>query len=76
MPGVESSELLAALDGLSVSSGSACSSGAQAASHVLQALGHDPAKVAAGLRIGLGRFTTDDDITAAAEMLLAAVSTK
>ena len=76
VPGVESSELLAALDGLSVSSGSACSSGAQAASHVLQALGHDPAKVAAGLRIGLGRFTTDDDITAAAEMLLAAVSTK
>jgi cysteine desulfurase len=76
VPGVESSELLAALDGLSVSSGSACSSGAQAASHVLQALGHDPAKVAAGLRIGLGRFTTENDIAAAAEMLLAAVSKK
>jgi cysteine desulfurase len=76
VPGVESSELLAALDGLSVSSGSACSSGAQAASHVLQALGHDPAKVAAGLRIGLGRFTTANDIAAAAEMLLAAVGKK
>ncbi len=74
VPGLESAELLAALDGLSVSAGSACSSGAQAASHVLQALGHDPAKVAAGLRIGLGRFTTRADIDAAHEMLIAAVS--
>lgn len=72
--GLESTELLAALDGLSVSAGSACSSGAQAASHVLQALGHDPAKIAAGLRIGLGRFTTRSDIDAAAEMLRDAIS--
>lgn len=74
VPGQESAELLAALDGLSVSAGSACSSGAQAASHVLQALGHDPAKIAAGLRIGLGRFTTRADIDAAYEMLKAAIS--
>lgn len=73
VPGLESAELLAALDGLSVSAGSACSSGAQAASHVLQALGHDPAKIAAGIRIGLGRFTTEDEITAAAEMLISAI---
>lgn len=73
VPGLESGELLAALDQLSVSGGSACSSGAGAASHVLQALGHDPGKVAAGLRIGLGRFTTKAEIDAAAEMLLAAI---
>jgi len=73
VPDLEGSELLAALDGLSVSSGSACSSGAQAASHVLQALGHDPARIAAGLRLGLGRFTTQSDIDAAVEMLLAAI---
>lgn len=73
VPGLESAELLAALDGLSVSAGSACSSGAQAASHVLQALGHDPARVAAGIRIGLGRFTTDTEIEAATEMLIAAI---
>jgi cysteine desulfurase len=73
VPGLESGELLAALDGLSVSGGSACSSGAGAASHVLQALGQDPGKVAAGLRIGLGRFTTATEIDAAVELLLAAI---
>ncbi len=74
VPGVESAEVLAALDGLSVSAGSACSSGAQAASHVLQVLGHDPAKIAAGIRIGIGRFTTDAEIDAAADMLIAAIA--
>lgn len=75
VPGLESSEVLASLDGLSVSAGSACSSGAQAGSHVLQALGQDPGKVAAGLRIGLGRFTTREEVLAAAEMLEAALTT-
>lgn len=74
VPGVENAELLAALDGLSVSGGSACSSGAQAGSHVLQALGHDPGLVAAGLRIGLGRFTTQADMDAAANLLVQTLS--
>lgn len=74
VPGVEGSELLASLDGLSISAGSACSSGAQAGSHVLQALGQDPGKVAAGLRIGLGRFTTKEEVLAAADMLEVALT--
>lgn len=74
VPGIESSELLAALDGLSVSGGSACSSGAQSGSHVLQALGHDPGIVAAGLRIGLGRFTTPAEIDQAAALLTETLS--
>ena len=73
VPGLESAELLAAVDGLSVSAGSACASGAQASSHVLRALGHDPARIATGVRIGLGRFTTAREIAAAAEMLIAAI---
>jgi len=75
VPGLESSEVLASLDGLSVSAGSACSSGAQAGSHVLQALGLDPGKVAAGIRIGIGRFTTEEEIDAAAGMLIEALRT-
>ena len=74
LPGVETSELLAAVPDLSISGGSACSSAGNAGSHVLQALGHDPAKVAAGIRIGLGRFTTDVEVDAAADSLIAAMA--
>lgn len=73
VPGIELGELLAAADGVSISGGSACASGDQAGSHVLQALGHDPAAVAAGVRIGLGRFTTQAEVDAAAQMLIAAI---
>ncbi len=70
IPGVEGAEIMAALDNLSVSSGSACSSGGGAHSHVLSALGHDPAEVAAGIRVGLGRFTTKEEVEAAAVMFI------
>eukprot|EP00752_Nemacystus_decipiens_P001036 g1036.t1 len=74
IPGLEGQELMAALDGLSVSSGSACSSGAPGASHVLQALGLEAGKVAASLRLGLGRFTTEEEVETAADRLVAAVN--
>ncbi|WP_420546888.1 cysteine desulfurase family protein [Curvivirga sp.] len=74
IPGVEGAEVMAALDGLSVSGGSACSSGGGAHSHVLSALGHDPARVAAGIRIGLGRFTTSIELDMASEMLIAVIN--
>ncbi|MCR9218707.1 MAG: cysteine desulfurase [Alphaproteobacteria bacterium] len=74
IPGLEGQELLAALDGLSVSSGSACSSGAPGASHVLQALGLEAGKVAASVRLGLGRFTTEEEVEVAADRLVAAVN--
>ncbi|WP_115934765.1 cysteine desulfurase family protein [Aestuariispira insulae] len=71
--GVEGTELLAALDGLSVSTGSACSSGGGNYSHVLEALGQSPSVVSASIRIGFGRFTTEEEVTAAATMLLEAL---
>jgi len=74
IPGAEIAEVMAALDGLSVSGGSACSSGGGNHSHVLTALGHDPARIAAGLRIGLGRFTTQEEVVTATEMLVSTIS--
>lgn len=71
--GMEGSELLAALDGVSVSAGSACSSGEGTVSHVLQALGLDPGVVAASLRVGFGRFTTEAEVDDAAERIARAV---
>ena len=51
-----------ALGDLAVSTGSACSSGSQAPSHVLVAIGAVGEQAGASIRFGLGRRTTDADI--------------
>lgn len=50
------------LDGIAVSSGSACSSGAFKPSHVLTAMGADEEEAKSALRISLGWNTTNADI--------------
>ena len=62
----ESIRLLLMLDeeGISVSSGSACSNNSDnSASHVLQAIGLNPFEARGPIRISLGRFNTEDEIT-------------
>jgi cysteine desulfurase len=59
---IEGEALLMALGDLAVSTGSACSSGSQAPSHVLQAIGAIGDRAGASIRFGLGRNTTDEDI--------------
>ena len=70
--GVEGERLLMALGDLAVSTGSACSSGSQAASHVLEAIGAS-ATAGPSIRFGLGRYTTADDIDAAAARVVKVV---
>jgi cysteine desulfurase len=60
--GVDGESLLMALGDLAVSTGSACSSGTQAPSHVLQAIGAVGERAGASIRFGLGRTTTDAEI--------------
>lgn len=60
--GVEGESLLMALGDLAVSTGSACSSGSQSPSHVLQAIGAVGEGAGASIRFGLGRSTVDADI--------------
>ena len=62
-PGIEAHALLANLPNLALSTGSACTSGAPEPSHVLQALGLMRDDASATIRVGLGRFTTRDEIT-------------
>ncbi|QDV10160.1 Cysteine desulfurase [Planctomycetes bacterium Poly30] len=57
------------LAGLEVSAGSACASGSIEPSHVLGALGIDPQRAAAGIRISLGKSTTEEDIHTAVDKL-------
>ena len=59
---------------VALSSGSACSSAAQTPSHVLIAMGLSEPLRDGALRIGTGRFTTDDEIERAGMYIAEAVS--
>jgi cysteine desulfurase len=72
-PGVDAVELLAACEGLALSTGSACSSAAVEPSYVLRALGVDEAAARGAVRVALGRFTTAAEIDYAVDALAAAV---
>jgi cysteine desulfurase len=71
--GVVADALLADLPGLALSTGSACTSARPEPSHVLRALGLSEERVRGGVRIGLGRFTSEAEIESAGEQLVAAV---
>jgi cysteine desulfurase len=71
--GVEGEALLMALGDLAVSTGSACSSGSHAPSHVLQAIGAVGESTGASIRFGLGRWTSDADIDFALERVTSVV---
>lgn len=74
IPGIPNSAIIARVrHSLAISTGSACSSGVEAPSHVLRAMGLAEPVVEGALRIGLGKFSTDDDIYQAAEILTKAV---
>jgi cysteine desulfurase len=68
-PGLDSETLLMALDleGVCVSSGSACMVGSVVPSHVLLAMGVAPDLARAAVRFSLGKQTTADEIEAAAD---------
>ncbi len=74
--GVEAEALLVLLDdaGVSASAGSACSSGATEASHVLRAMGWTPAEINASLRLSLGWCSTDAEIDHALAVIPRAVA--
>ena len=71
IPNVDPEALLAGLDleGIAASAGSACESGAQTASHVLQAL-YGRLEGVAALRFSPGHSTTENDVIRAAEATL------
>ncbi|NNE68738.1 MAG: cysteine desulfurase [Rhodothermales bacterium] len=70
-PGVDTAKLLERLPELAISTGSACSTGSGAPSHVLKAIGSDLQSVT--LRVSFGRFTKDEDAEAATHALVRAV---
>ena len=71
---IEGEQLVLALGDVAVSTGSACSSGSQAPSHVLEAIGAVGDRAGASIRFGLGRSTTESDIDYATERITAVVN--
>lgn len=74
IPGIPKTAAIARIrHQIALSTGSACSSGVEAPSHVLEAM-HLPEDVIEGaLRISIGKFTTDEEINRAAEILTRAI---
>jgi cysteine desulfurase len=62
--GCDNSALIAALDleGICVSGGSACSTGALVPSHVLLAMGYSVSEARSFVRVSMGRATTEEEI--------------
>jgi len=73
---VEAEALVIALDlkGLSVSGGSACQSGATEPSHVLTAMGLNPARARASIRFSLSKLTTEEEVEQALTLVPTAVA--
>jgi cysteine desulfurase len=57
------------LEGIACSVGSACATGSTEVSHVLTAMGYPDEEARGGLRLSLGRTTTDDEIATACEVV-------
>ena len=72
-PGIEGETLLLHVPELALSSGSACSSADPRPSHVLLALGLSETEARASIRVGIGRFNTEEEIRYAADVLCSAV---
>jgi len=70
-PGLEGEALLLRLSqqGICVSTGSACTTGQKEASHVLRAMGVEPALALSTIRFSLSRYTTDGEMQALSSLL-------
>jgi len=70
---VEGESLLMAIKNVAVSSGSACTSASLEPSYVLRALGVSEDMAHTSIRIGIGRFTTEEEIDYLCEELIKSV---
>jgi len=74
--GISGEDLIIKLDeyGVAASTGSACSVNTQKASHVLQAMGLSREQIAGSLRLTLGIYNTEEEISQTIEIVKKAVS--
>lgn len=70
---IDGASLISNVREVAFSAGSACASGTGQTSPVLRAIGLSDAEARGSIRLGFGRYTTDDDIDRAAALIIAAV---
>ncbi len=70
--GLDAARLISDLRDIAFSLGSACASGSGRPSHVLRALGLSDAQARSSIRLGFGRYTTQDELVDAATRIDAA----
>ncbi len=72
--GVDSARLISELRAIAFSAGSACASGSGRPSHVLAALGLADREARSSLRLGFGRYTTEEQLAEALTLIDQAAS--
>ena len=68
-PGVDAARLIADVRQVAFSAGSACASGSGRTSHVLRALGLDDSEARSSIRLGFGRYTREDELILALDLI-------
>jgi cysteine desulfurase len=71
-PGIDAEALIVNAPELAISTGSACTSGAPEPSHVLLALGLGRDEASSTVRVGVGRFNTEEEIDKAVRSMVVA----
>ncbi|WP_374943636.1 cysteine desulfurase family protein [Sphingomonas sp.] len=70
--GLDVNRLMSDCRDIAFSAGSACASGSGRPSHVLRAIGLSDAQARSSIRLGFGRYTTEDELARALDTLVAA----
>ena len=73
LDGVDAESMLMGLEGIAISSGSACTSATLEPSYVLKALGAGDELAHSSIRFGLGRFTTREEVDYVGEKVVGVV---
>lgn len=71
-PGLDVGRLMSDLRDIAFSAGSACASGSGRSSHVLRAIGLDEGAARSSIRLGFGRYTTQEELLSATDRIKAA----
>lgn len=72
--GIDAGRLISELREVAFSAGSACASGSGRPSHVLRALGLSETQARGSIRLGFGRYTTQEELREAAGLINAAAA--
>ncbi len=75
-PSLKGQSIVTSIPSVALSSGSACSSSISKPSHVLKAIGLNNNLCNSSIRVGIGRFNTEEDINLASDAIIKAIKNK